>query len=210
MGRVWRKAVDGATPWARDNIAWSCVMAASPAVGFAMLYREGHTDLRLVWLTFGMYGLALIFYCAYRLIRAIFGVRREDEEYAQRLMAHATAQSALLCTFEAGATELLIRLEELWQHWNNAGEVLLYPLGDNPLKNLDHYNSIDLELRDFKLLYGTHIQRVALDIPKFRSAAVIGGYRSNREYAVVLRDLKEHAQGLGDIAKDLYETEVPL
>jgi len=185
-------------------------MAASPAVAFAILYREGHADLRLVWITVGMYGVALVFYCAYRLIRAIWDVRGEDRGRAQSLMAHATAQSALLCTFEAEATELISRLEELWQHWNNAGEILLYPLGDNPLKNLDHYGSIDLELRDFRLLYGKHLQRIGLDVPKFKSAAVVGGYPSDREYAVVLRELKEHAQGLGDIAKDLYETGVPL
>ncbi len=149
----------------------------------------------------------LVIWCA---IKTWWELRGEDREHAQDLRAHAFGQAAMMFLFEAQAAELLSRLEELWQHWNNAGEALLYPLGDNPLKNLDHYNSIDLELRDFKLLYGTHIQRVGLDIPKFKSAAVIGGYRSSREYAVVLRDLKEHAQGLGDIAKDLYETGVPL
>jgi hypothetical protein len=207
MGRIWRKAVDGATPWARDNIVFACTMAIAPALALFAYDRGSAIDWRVVRLTLYLYVFAFVLYCAYRLIAARFEVRKEDREYAQ---GYAMAQSALLWTFEAQAKELVAAIESLWQHWNNAGEVLIYPLGDNPLKNLDHYGSIDLELRDFRLLYGKHLQRIGLDVPKFTSAATLGGYRSNREYAVVLRDLKEHAQWLGDIAKELYETGVPL
>jgi hypothetical protein len=210
MGRIWRKAVDGATPWARDNIAFAGIMAVAPAIAIVFYDRGNAIDWRVVRLTLYLYLFAFVLYCVYRTIRAVFGVRGEDRDYAQRLMAHATGEAALMFNFEAQATELILRLEDLWHHWNNAGEVLLHPLADNPLKNMSNYNSIELELRDFKLLYGKHIQRVGLDVPKFTSATLVGGYHSNREYTVILRDLREHARALGEIAQDLHETGVPL
>lgn len=149
----------------------------------------------------------LVIWCA---IKTWWELRGEDREHAQDLRAYASGQAAMMFLFEAQATELLSQLDDLWHHWNNAGESLIHPLNINPIKNLDHYGSIDLELRDFKLAYGKHLQRIGLDVPKFKSAAMVGGYPSDREYAVVLRDLREHTQALGEIAKDLYETGVPL
>lgn len=200
----------GAAPWARDNIVFAGIMAIAPAVALFTYDRGAVIDWRVMRLTLYLYLAAFLLYCIYRMIAAYLAVKHDDRDHAIDLRAYATGQAALMFTFEAQASELLIHLEELWQHWNNAGEVLLYPLSDNPLMNLDHYGSIDLELRDFKLTYGKHLQRVGLDIPKFTSTALVGGYPSNREYAVVLGDLREHAQALGDIAKDVYENGVPL
>lgn len=170
-------------------------MAASPAVFFAILYSEGRADLRLVWLTLAIYGLALVFYCVYRLICGVFGVWREDREFA---VAHA----ALLFTFEADANGLIELLEQVWLHWNEAGEVLLRPLEENHPKNNDT-NGIQMELRDFKVSYMNHMERVRLDAPDFASTALAEGYPSSREYFIVLRDLKNHAANLGRIADSI-------
>ncbi len=202
MGRVWRKAVDGSAPWARDNIAWSCVMAISPAVAVAILSRAGRADFGVVWLTLWLYAGAFVFYCGYRLTRAAFGVRKEDRE-------DALAQAALLWTFEAQARELLLQLEQVWHHWHNAGDSLLRPLDTNDAKSADSLR-LQMELRDFKVTYGKHLQRLALDVPTFTSKSLAGDYPSSREYIEVLHDLREHASTLDEAAQKLYATGKPL
>jgi hypothetical protein len=87
-------------------------------------------------------------------------------------------------TFEAQAAELLLQLESLRQHWNNAEEVLLYPPDINPLKNLDHYGAIDLKLRDFKLIYGKHLVLIRL-FTRLESPSVTCSWYRHATYAIV-------------------------
>jgi hypothetical protein len=133
---------------------------------------------------------------------AWYEAKRDDREYAM-------GQAALLWTFEAQAKELLIFLEKVWHHWHNAGEVLLHPLDVNDAKSTEAIN-LQIELRDFKLTYGKHLQRVSLDIPAFTSKSLTGGYPSSREYIEVLYDLREHTSKLGETAQRLYDTGIPL
>jgi hypothetical protein len=44
MGRIWQKAVDGAAPWARDNIGVAGVMAIAPAVAMYFYDRGQAVD----------------------------------------------------------------------------------------------------------------------------------------------------------------------
>jgi hypothetical protein len=113
--------------------------------------------------------------------------------------------AALFRHYSACSSVLARRLEELWHHWNNAREVLLYPLGDNPLKNPDHYGSIDLELRDFRLIYGEHLSWLAWEIPEFSTTLPPLG--SDREYRGLLEDLKTHAGALDEAAKLIYKSQ---
>jgi hypothetical protein len=136
-------------------------------------------------------------------------LRREDAAKVQGMREYATAQSALLWTFEAQARELLLSLEELWHHWHNAGEILLHPLNVNVPKGPDG-SGVQLELRDFKVTYGKHLQRLSLDVPRFTSNSLIGGYPSDREYCVVLQELREHASSLDETAQRIYDTGIPL
>jgi hypothetical protein len=160
------------------------------------LYARGQAiDWRIVKVTAWLYLAAFAVYCLHRLIRAWLGVRGDDR-------ARAIGQSMLLCTFEAEARELVNRLEEAWQRWQSSGENLLCPLTENPTKNTGACD-LQVELHDFKLLYVTHMQRVAIDAPYFISNALAAGLRSDHEYPVVLRDLKEHAEGLLEMAIDL-------
>jgi hypothetical protein len=155
------------------------------------------------------YLILLVFFLAWHCIRAWWEIRQEDKEYIHRLREHATAQAALLWTFEAQARELLPQLEEVWHHWNNAGDALLRPLDTNDAKSADSLN-LQIELRDFKLTYGKHLQRLALDVPDFSSKALTEGYPSSREYIEVLYDLREHARTLNETAQKLYTTGIPL
>jgi len=148
----------------------------------------------------------LILWCA---IKAWWELRQEDSAKARETRDYAKAQAALLWTFEAQATELLLALERLWHHWHNAGEVLLHPLDVNTAKSSEA-GDLQLELRDFKLTYGKHLQRIALDVPAFTSRALVEGYPSSREYIEVLYELREHRERLGSTALELYQSGNPL
>ena len=148
----------------------------------------------------------LILWCA---IKTWWELRQEDSAKARETREYAKAQAALLWTFEAQATELLLALERLWHHWHNAGEVLLHPLDVNEAKSSEA-GDLQLELRDFKLTYGKHLQRIALDVPAFTSRALVEGYPSSREYIEVLYDLREHQEKLNSTALELYQSGKPL
>jgi hypothetical protein len=202
MGRVWQKAVEGATPWTRDNIGVAGIMAVAPPIAIYVLDRNQVMDWRVVRITAFLYLAAFGLYCLYRLIRGVFEVWTEDREIA-------VAEAALLWTFEAQALELLPQLEQVWHHWHNAGDVLLHPLNVNTATSSASVD-LQMELRDFKLTYGNHLQRLALDVPRFTSKALIGSYPSNREYSEVLSDLREHARSLGATAQSVYDTRTRL
>lgn len=105
-----------------------------------------------------------------------------------------------------------MHLETLWHHWHNAGEVLLHPLDLNHPKTLGDASTIEIitELRDFKVAYGGHLNRLGADVPAFKSKTIAGGYPSSREYITVLYDLREHAANLDDTAQQLWATGIPL
>jgi hypothetical protein len=142
-------------------------------------------------------------------VGAWIDLKKEDAVEVQSLREYATAQAALLWTFEAQARELLLALERTWHHWHNAGEVLLRPLDVNEAKG-KNATDLQLELRDFKLTYGRHLQRLALDVKAFTSKALVENYPSSREYIEVLYDLREHREKLDETALELYRSGKPL
>ncbi len=159
----------------------------------------------IIWPYLILAGL-LILWCA---IKTWWELRQEDSAKARETREFAKAQAALLWTFEAQARELLLALERVWHHWHNAGEVLLHPLDENTTKSSESGN-LQLELRDFKLTYGKHLQRIARDVPTFTSRALVEGYPSSREYIDVLYDLREHREKLDSTALELYQSGKPL
>jgi hypothetical protein len=119
-------------------------------------------------------------------------------------------QAALFWFFAASAKNLTARLEEVWHHWNYAGEALIYPIGGSPgIKKLSEIEAIDLihERRDFMLLYMDHVTRIVGELPTFSSSTVHHGYPcDDREYVAVLADLKEHAEHLQELGNRVWES----
>jgi hypothetical protein len=159
----------------------------------------------IIWPYLILAGL-LVLSCA---IKTWWELRQEDSAKAREAREYSKAQAALLWTFEAQAAELLLALERAWHHWHNAGEVLLHPLDENTAKSSESVD-LQLELRDFKLTYGKHLQRIALDVSAFTSRALVEGYPSSREYIEVLYDLREHREKLDSTALELYQSGKPL
>jgi hypothetical protein len=114
-------------------------------------------------------------------------------------------EAALFWHYSACSRNLANQLEKIRHHWQDAGEVLLYPLGNNPLKNLDHYGSIDFELRDFRLIYGEHLYWLDWEIPEFSTTLPPLG--SGVEYLTLLNELKTHSRLLDEAAKQICEAE---
>ena len=155
------------------------------------------------------YLILLTLFIVRHCIGAWWEIRQEDREHLQRLREYAKAQAALLWTFEAQARDLLPHLEEVHNHWSNAGVALLQPLDShNPTSGVPF--DIQMELRDFKNTYGNHLQRLAADVPEFNSKALTAGYPSSRGYIEVLYDLREHTRTLDETAQRLYTTGIPL
>jgi len=115
-------------------------------------------------------------------------------------------EAAMLSFFEARANELTARLEEMWHHYNAAGETLIYPVGgDKDLAN-DAAGRLINERRDFMVLYTHHLHWLSLELPKFESTTTINGYPSDKEYAEVLRNLKGHAESLGKLCDGAWHS----
>ena len=205
MERFLPRLLRNSIPWARDNILIAGLMSIGPAIAL-FVYDRGHAfDWKLWWTTLWVYLAALGVYAIICVARTFFGIRAEDREYAK-------AQAARLWTFSAQASDLILRLETVWHHWNNADEVLLYPLDLNHPKAIGDVSAIDLitELRDLKVAYGEHLSRLGADVPAFRSKAIAGSYPSSREYITVLYDLREHAANLDQTAQRLWDSGIPL
>ena len=96
----------------------------------------------------------------------------------------AGAQAAMLWLFAAWAKDLILKLEETWDHWNYAGEKLIHPL-DARIDKLDFskddVNQLVNERRDFMLEYVIHFRRIKTDFPGFSSPVTMGEYPSDLE-----------------------------
>jgi hypothetical protein len=163
-------------------------------------YRGGVVKLLVLPLAF----IAIAILNAYSIYRNVKDVSKRK---AQRLETQFVGgEAALLNFFQARADEMVRRLEELWHHYNAAGETLIYPAGgEQKYKNLssDAAGKLINERRDFMVLYTHHLHWLSLEIPKFQSATTINGYPSDKEYPEVLRNLKDHVallEKLGDEA----------
>jgi len=114
--------------------------------------------------------------------------------------------TALLLYFLARATDLLRDLEALWHQWDDAGEKLIHPL-DGRIDQLkgDNWDLVSKK-RDFMVLYSHHLMTLKVEFPNFSSAAISGGYPSQREYSQVRYDLIQHMEELKVTADNAWNT----
>ncbi len=153
---------------------------------------------------------------AYSVYRNITDARRcdklkSDHEAELPAVKFAGGQAALLNFFQTCATDLIRRLEDMWHHWNIAGEVLIHPVDARPpiqWKNWSNDKSPQLlnERRDFMVLYCHHLHWLSLELPNFQSATTANGYPSDKEYPVVLANLKDHAEALNKLCDEVWKS----
>jgi len=172
--------------------------------------RTFNVNWGLLRATGWVYLCLFVLYFSFKAIQTKREIRAGNRAERQTLRETAIFQAGRLSTFSAQAIGLANVLEEVWHHWLNAGEVLLYPLDKNLPKNIPDTNHITLELRDFKAAYWEHVARVRADVPAFTSNTMTAFVPSNREYAIVLRDLKEHSASLMRTAQSLVDSGIPL
>lgn len=117
-------------------------------------------------------------------------------------------RAAMLWFIQARATELENRLEEVWHHWNYAGERLVHPL-DITIDKLKDYSAdaatkLINEHREFLVLYANHLSSLKAEFPEFTSPIVEAGYPANCEYHVALANMKAHIEKLGEEAQRIW------
>jgi hypothetical protein len=124
----------------------------------------------------------------------------------------AGAQAAMLWTFAGWSRDLIQILEEVWDHWNYAGENLIHPL-DARIDKLDFSkdkaHQLSSERRDFMVEYVAHRRRIRADFPGFLSFVTTSAYPSDIEYRRVLNGLRSHAEKLEEEADKLWKAESP-
>lgn len=121
-------------------------------------------------------------------------------------MKQAGGQAALLFCFAEYADDLAKMLEQVWHHWSNAGEKFVCPFGKLEVqgRSAQVLELLD-ERRDFIVLYSYHVGRLKLEVSDF-SSPLLSSDQSDREYAVVLRGLKEHATLLRKAANKVWQS----
>lgn len=116
----------------------------------------------------------------------------------------ASAQAALLWHYAGRAKGLAQDLEQLWHHWNDAGERLIRPVSskapDMKTFSLDLLN----ERRDFMVRYMDNIVWIQADIPEITSNFLTAGYPNDDEYTVVMRNIQEHSRLLNEAADKVW------
>jgi len=166
-------------------------------------YRGGVMKLLLLPLAFIAIAI-LNAYSIYRNLRDISKRRsqRKDTQFVG-------GEVGLLSFFQTRGDELASRLEDMWHHYNVAGETLVYPVGGKQeFKDgtLDKVIPLQQERRDFMVLYGHHLQWLGSELPKFNSTTTMNGYPSDKEYAEVLRNLKEHVALLDKLCDEAWHS----
>jgi len=214
MGKFLRKFGKNVLPFTLNRILLGCAMTIAPPLLLFGIDRTFNVNWGLLRATGWVYLCLLVLYFSFKAIQTKLEIRAEDKsaesERRQILRETAIFQAGLLSMFSAQASYLANLLEAVWHHWHNAGEVLLYPLDINLPKNIEDTNLLTLELRDFKIAYREHVIRVRVDVPAFTSDTMTAFSPSNREYVVVLRDLKEHSASLMRTAQSLIDSGIPL
>lgn len=121
-------------------------------------------------------------------------------------MKQAGGQAALLFCFAEYADDLAKMLEQVWHHWNNAGEKFVYPFGKLEVqgRSAQVLELLD-ERKDFVVLCSYHVGRLKLEVPDF-SSPLLRSDQSGREYAAVLAALKEHAILLREAANKVWHS----
>jgi len=206
--------------WIAPNAAWDMVkwIGGSTVLGsiwhfFLLEYHRSSVDWIWLGVSFGA-GLLLILLAA----RFQSKVTAKDSQNASstalantlaptlREISLASGSAVLFWHYSAAAKELVEMLDRLWHHWNNAGEHLVYPLTINPsIRPLHETIALCIEHRDFKVLYGNHIEHLQQQFPSFTSRTMVYGFPSKVEYPDAITALREHAELLNKVGNDSWE-----
>lgn len=125
----------------------------------------------------------------------------------------ACEQAVLLELFSDQAAVLSEELEALWHHWDNEGEKLIHPIGKQAdLKDWTGSKAIQLvdEWKGFCHQYCWHLASLRSQVPAFKSEITELKYPSEREYHLLLADLKAHAKSLDHSAQYVRKAKTVL
>ena len=112
-------------------------------------------------------------------------------------MRVAISEYALLLHYATYADWLVTKLQDVWFHWHNVGECLVWPIGAaNEIKtdDSDLREKLYEELKEFQVRFFDHLKWVELELPEFHSRILSQGYAA--EYQDVLTDLQDHMKAL--------------
>ena len=198
-------------PFTLNRILLGCAMTLAPPLLLFWIDHTFHVNWELIRATGWVYLFLFVLYLIFKAIQTRREIHAENLAERQKVREFAVVQATYLWKFQEEALELIFKLESVWHHWHNAGDVLLRPLDINLPKILDStMNAIQGELREFKRNYGEHLFKVQRDFPSIQSATLTGSYPSDREYVIVLYDLREHAAILGSTAQRLFDSGIPI
>jgi hypothetical protein len=210
MGRFLRAFVKNALPFTLNRILLGCALTITPPIALSLVDRTFHPNRGVLYATGAVYLILFALYFISKAIQTRREIQAEDRAEKRKIRDLAVVQATYFWKFQEEALNLVFKLERVSHLWHNAGDALVYPLDINLPKILNNTtDEIQRELRDFKIAYGEHLLRLG-DFPSFQSDALIGNYPSNREYIVVLYDLREHAATLGRTAQSLFDSGIPL
>lgn len=116
---------------------------------------------------------------------------------SSRRQEKAIKEYVLTLHYVTYADWLVTELQDLWYHWHNAGECLVWPIGAaNEIKTDDPDSREKLyeELKKFQVRFFDHLRWIELELPEFRSRILSQGYEA--EYQDVLTDLQDHLKAL--------------
>jgi hypothetical protein len=136
-------------------------------------------------------------------------------EDAAQEAKRAGSQATIMLFLSSRSEELTSRLEEAYHHWQYANQKLIHPL-DIQLNKIvtencsgDDIQRLRDEHRDFMVLYAAHLSALQSEIPGFTSEIAQGDYPSNKEYLLVLNDLRDHTRKLKETAQRIWDSESP-
>jgi hypothetical protein len=124
----------------------------------------------------------------------------------------AGAQARLLWHFGNQAKHLEVLLPRIWHDWDNAGQKLMYPFGNNEWKEftVDKCMPLLRDLDSFSVQYRSHIDWIKIELPGLKSEFIQNSCSPRERYSDVLAGLKYHAQSLGSLAKQIWDSESPM
>lgn len=189
------------------------------SVYIQLVEREEHkagTVSTIGIVVFDLIAAAVVVWTVYRNLKDANRAKKVEITAASKMeeilslvgkMKQAGGQAALLFCFAEYADDLAKMLEQVWHHWNNAGEKLVTPFGKVEVQDHRSLKVLDLldERKDFVVLYSYHVGRLKLEVPDF-SSPLLRSDQSGREYAAVLAGLKEHAALLRKAANKVWQS----
>lgn len=128
------------------------------------------------------------------------------------LALSSASKSGVLGHYAKEADYLVRLLEDVWHHWDNNGEKLVYPLAKTTAIFNNTEGSIRLIKRwhAFCSVYEDHAANMKEDFPEFDTSVAAGTVPEDVEYHIFMQHLKYHATQLKERSAEEWKKAVTL